>query len=175
VWRATSTDVIGFSQALKSHKIAIKGHVVILGAGATARAAAAACDGSAAHITVINRSLSRVQGMSDAVIDSELRFLNWDNLSVLSDADLVISTVPAGVTDSIELPQKTTAPFFEALYKPWPTPASALWASRGGFVIDGLDLLIHQAIAQIQIFTGKVFDSSAMYAQLRSVGLAALK
>jgi shikimate dehydrogenase len=175
VWRATSTDVIGFSQALKSHKIAIKGHVVILGAGATARAAAAACDGSAAHITVINRSLSRVQGMSDAVIDSELRFLNWDNLSVLSDADLVISTVPAGVTDSIELPQKPTAPFFEALYKPWPTPASALWASRGGFVIDGLDLLIHQAIAQIQIFTGKVFDSSAMYAQLRSVGLAALK
>jgi shikimate dehydrogenase len=175
VWRATSTDVIGFSQALKSHKIAIKGHVVILGAGATARAAAAACDGSAAHITVINRSLSRVQGMSDAVIDSELRFLNWDNLSVLSDADLVISTVPAGVTDSIELPQETTAPFFEALYKPWPTPASALWASRGGFVIDGLDLLIHQAIAQIQIFTGKVFDSSAMYAQLRSVGLAALK
>ena len=175
VWRATSTDVVGFSQSLNFNKIAIKGHVVILGAGATARAAAAACDGSAAHITVINRSLSRVQGMSDAVIDSELRFLNWDNLSVLSDADLVISTVPAGVTDSIELPQKTTAPFFEALYKPWPTPASALWASRGGFVIDGLDLLIHQAIAQIQIFTGKVFDSAAMYAQLRSVGLAALK
>ena len=175
VWRATSTDVIGFSQALKSHKIEIKGHVVILGAGATARAAAAACDGSAEQITVINRSLSRVQGMSDAVLESELSFLDWDNLSVLSDADLVISTAPAGVTDSIELPAKTSAVFFEALYKPWPTPASALWASRGGIVIDGLDLLIHQAIAQIEIFTGKTFDRLAMYSQLRSVGLAALK
>jgi len=175
VWRATSTDVIGFSQALKFHKIDIKGHVVILGAGATARDAAAACDGFATHITVMNRSLSRVQGMSDAVIESELSFLDWNNLSVLNDADLVISTAPAGVTDSIELPQKTSVPFFEALYKPWPTPASALWASRGGTVIDGLDLLIHQAVAQIEIFTGKTFDTASMYSQLRSVGLAALR
>ena len=175
VWRATSTDVIGFSQALKFNKIDIKGHVVILGAGATARAAAAACDGCATHITVINRSLSRIQGMSGSVIESELSFLDWDNLSVLSEADLVISTAPAGVTDSIELPAKTSAPFFEALYNPWPTPASALWASRGGVVIDGLDLLIHQAIAQIEIFSGKTVDSPSMYAQLRSVGLAALK
>ena len=175
VWRATSTDVIGFSQSLKFHKIDIKGHVVILGAGATARAAAAACDGFSTHITVINRSLSRVQGMSDAVIESELSFLDWDNLSVLNEADLVISTAPAGVTDSIELPQKTSVPFFEALYKPWPTPASALWTSRGGTVIDGLDLLIHQAMAQIEIFTGKTFDTASMYSQLRSVGLAALK
>jgi shikimate dehydrogenase len=113
--------------------------------------------------------------MSDAVIESELSFLNWDDLSVLSDADLVISTAPAGVTDSIVLPAKTIAPYFEALYKPWPTPASALWASRGGKVLDGLDLLIHQAIAQIAIFSGLSFDAQLMYVKLREVGLAALK
>jgi len=174
-WRATSTDVLGFSDALKYHKVDIKGHVVILGAGATARAAAATCDGAAEHITVINRSLSRVAGMSDAVLESELSFLNWDDLSILTDADLVISTAPAGVTDSIELPKRTSAPYFEALYKPWPTPASALWASRGGTIIDGLDLLIHQAIAQISIFSGAAFDTSVMYTLLRSVGLGALK
>ena len=174
-WYATSTDVIGFRNALEMHKVDIKGHVVILGAGATARAAAAACDSSQTQITVINRSLARVQAMSDAVIESELSFLNWDDLSVLADADLVISTAPAGVTDSIELPAKTSAPYFEALYKPWPTPASAMWASRGGKVIDGLDLLIHQALAQIAIFSGETFDSALMYSKLREVGLAALK
>ena len=157
------------------HKVEIKGHVVILGAGATARAAAAACDSSSTQITVINRSLARVQAMSDAVIESELSFLNWDDLSVLADADLVISTAPAGVTDSIELPAKTSAPYFEALYKPWPTPASAMWASRGGKVVDGLDLLIHQALAQISIFSDETFDSALMYTKLREVGLAALK
>jgi len=88
---------------------------------------------------------------------------------------LVISTAPAGVTDSIELPAKTSAPYFEALYKPWPTPASALWASRGGKVIDGLDLLIHQALAQIAIFSSETIDSALMYTKLREIGLAALK
>jgi shikimate dehydrogenase len=73
------------------------------------------------------------------------------------------------------LPAKTIAPYFEALYKPWPTPASALWASRGGKVLDGLDLLIHQAIAQIAIFSGLSFDAQLMYVKLREVGLAALK
>ena len=29
-WHATSTDVIGFANALKMHNIEIKGHVVIL-------------------------------------------------------------------------------------------------------------------------------------------------
>lgn len=174
-WHATSTDVIGFKNALDMHKVEIKGHVVILGAGATARAAAAACDNSETQITVINRSLTRVQAMSDAVIESQLSFLNWDDLSVLADADLVISTAPAGVTDSIELPANISAPYFEALYKPWPTPASAMWATRGGIVIDGLDLLIHQALAQITIFSGATFDSAHMYTKLREVGLAALK
>ena len=174
-WCATSTDVIGFRNALEMHKVEIKGHVVILGAGATARAAAAACDSWETQITVINRSLARVQAMSDAVIESELSFLTWDDLSVLADADLVISTAPAGVTDSIELPAKTSAPYFEALYKPWPTPASALWASRGGKVIDGLDLLIHQALAQIAIFSSETIDSALMYTKLREIGLAALK
>jgi len=174
-WHATSTDVIGFSKSLEMHKVEIKGHVVILGAGATARAAAAACDSSQTQITVINRSLARVQAMSDAVIESELSFLDWGDLSVLDDADLVISTAPAGVTDSIDLPARTSAPYFEALYKPWPTTASAKWASGGGGVIDGLDLLIHQAIAQIAIFSGADFDSALMYSKLREVGLAALK
>lgn len=173
-WHAISTDVIGFRNALTMHNIGIRGHVVILGAGATARAAAAACDSSNTQITVINRSSTRVQPMVDAVIESKVDFLSWDELSVLSDADLVISTAPAGVTDSIELPAKTSAPYFEALYKPWPTPASALWASRGGRVIDGLDLLIHQALAQVAIFSGLTFDTGLMYTKLRDVGVAAL-
>jgi shikimate dehydrogenase len=173
-WEATSTDVIGFSNALRMHSVPITGHVVILGAGATARAAAAACDGLASHITIVNRSIKRIDAMSAAVAQSELSFTQWSDASIIEDADLVISTTPAGVTDSLQLPSQVSAPFFEALYKPWPSVASNEWAKRGGFVIDGLDLLIHQGIAQMEIFSGVNIDSSNMYTLLRSVGINAL-
>ncbi len=173
-WHATTTDVLGFTNTLKMHGVDIHGHVVILGAGATARAAAAACDGLASQITVVNRSVARITDMSDAVIDSDLSFLDWSGTSIISEADLVISTTPAGATDSIVLPPTTSVPFFEALYNPFPTKASQQWNQRGGLVIDGLDLLIHQGLAQIEIFSGVQFDHDAMYSLLRTVGLAAL-
>ena len=174
-WRALTTDVLGFTEALKMHGVQVSGSVVILGAGATARAAAAACDGLAADITVVNRSLNRIEAMSESVEHSELNFVDWSQMHVLEDADLVISTTPAGVSDAIALPSKTSAPFFEALYKPWPTVASSEWSLRGGLVIDGLDLLIHQAMAQIEIFSARTFDKESMYSLLRAVGVDALK
>jgi len=174
-WEATSTDVIGFVNSLRMHEVSIAGHIVILGAGATARAAAAACDGLAKQITIVNRSIKRIEAMSRAVQQSKLSFVDWSGVSVIEDADLVISTTPAGATDSLQLPSQVRAPFFEALYKPWPTIASNEWGKRGGFVIDGLDLLIHQGIAQMEIFSGVTFDNSQMYKLLRGVGISALK
>jgi shikimate dehydrogenase len=174
-WEASSTDVMGFTTALQMHEVPISGHVVILGAGATARAAAAACDGLANHITIVNRSIKRIEAMSAAVQLSQLSFVEWSGVSIIEDADLVISTTPAGITDSMELPSNVRAPFFEALYKPWPTITSSEWAKRGGFVIDGLDLLIHQGMAQMEIFSGVRFDNADMYSLLRRVGISALK
>lgn len=174
-WNATTTDALGFSNALHMHGVDQYGHVVILGAGATARAAAAACDGHASLITVVNRSKSREVDMSETVLHSSLEFVGWDESAIVRDADLVISTTPAGATDSLILPAITTRPYFEALYNPWPTVASKEWALRGGLVIDGLDLLIHQAIAQIEIFSGIAFDHGNMYSLLRTVGVSALK
>lgn len=175
-WSATSTDVIGFANSLAMHGVDVEGHVVILGAGATARAAAAACDGLAKEITVVSRSTSRIPDMSNSVIVSDLNFVDWDNAQILHDADLIISTTPQGVTDhlSATFPTVTKAPYFEALYKPWPTFAAKEWAARGGLVIDGLDLLIHQGIAQIEIFSGVTFDTTSMYSLLRKSGLSAL-
>ena len=44
-----------------------------------------------------------------------------------------------------------------------------------GLVIDGLDLLVHQAIDQIHLMTGFVIDRKLMYQVLRTAGEAQIK
>jgi shikimate dehydrogenase len=40
------------------------------------------------------------------------------------------------------------------LYHPWPTPLAAAWAEHGGVVLGGQDLLVHQAVRQVELMTG---------------------
>jgi shikimate 5-dehydrogenase len=48
------------------------------------------------------------------------------------------------------------------------------WRRAGGSYVDGLDLLIHQAISQIQIFADQKVDRLSMAHLLRIEGLKAL-
>jgi len=172
-WQATTTDVAGFTHALLSHSAEISGKVVIIGAGATARAAAASCDGIASHITIMARSSRGADEIFECVDSSEMEFVAWGNQESIHDAQIIISTTPEGATDSlIEIfPERPQSIFFDVLYKPWPTQALAKWRENSGYVIDGLDLLIHQAISQVEIFTGTQIDRAEMAQMMRVVAL----
>jgi len=180
-WRATSTDVNGFSYALAAKSSGSFTSVVILGAGATARCAAAAFDGKGRKITVLLRSDYRKAQMQPCVSEGELHFAQWNDRTALLDADLIVNTTPAGVGDEVALllDHKPDAIFFEALYNPWPTRLLQSWRATQSRGIDGLDLLVHQAIDQITLQTAGVRkmdlpERSTFAAALRSAGLKAL-
>ena len=166
-WYATSTDVSGFIWALAQHEITDFNSVQIIGAGGTARAAAAAVDAPGRKITVINRNPEREAAMREAISLAEVNFVDWSNVQL--DADLVINTTPKGAADQLA---SGNGVLFESLYNPWPTVLASKW---DGKVIDGLDLLIHQAIDQIHLMTGFVIDRKLMYQLLRAAGEAELK
>ena len=166
-WYATSTDVSGFIWALAQHEITDSNSVQIIGAGGTARAAAAAVDAPGRKITVINRNPEREAAMREAISLAEVNFVDWSNVQL--DTDLVINTTPKGVADQLA---SGNGVLFESLYNPWPTVLASKW---DGKVIDGLDLLIHQAIDQIHLMTGFVIDRKLMYQLLRAAGEAELK
>lgn len=174
-WHAVTTDVSGFQHALIANGVARYEKIVIIGAGATARAAAAACDELGKHIVVINRSNKREEAMRAAVRSSKISFIGWNEK--LPEGDLVINTTPSGAAD-IFVAQCTFRPgglFFEALYHPWPTKLLARWRGLGGDTIDGLDLLVHQAIDQISLMCNVKVNRDELAPLLRAEGLAVLE
>jgi shikimate dehydrogenase len=165
-WYATSTDVSGFIWALAFNEIKEFEKVQIIGAGATARAVAAAIDAPGRTICVINRNSQRNSAMQSVVLDSNLEFCNWEEAEL--DADLVVNTTPKNAADSLS---SGSGILFDVIYDPWPTMLAAKWNGR---VIDGLELLVHQAIDQISLMTGFVIDRQLMVPLLRAAAEAEL-
>ncbi|NEE46348.1 shikimate dehydrogenase, partial [Streptomyces sp. SID8455] len=102
----------------------------------------------------------------------DVRIADWAEGTRALEAPLVIATTPAGTTDSVatDVPQHPGI-LFDVLYEPWPTPLASAWSARGGTVVGGLDLLVHQALLQVEQMTGR---SPAPLAAMRQAGEAAL-
>jgi shikimate dehydrogenase len=183
--RGENTDVPGMVAAVRALRPDAVGSAVILGAGGTAAAALAALrELGAVRAAVVVRSRERAAELAQAAVrlDVEITILDWPGDEALAGADLVISTVPAGVTDALIGSAPTslhsTGPgplragqlLFDVLYDPWPTPYAAAALAAGAQVIGGLELLVQQAALQVELMTGRVAPVEAM----RSAGLAAI-
>ena len=173
-WNLTSTDVSGFDFALKMHEIDQVESTLIIGAGATARAAVASVSRISKRVSVISRNPEREQAMNQASL-VEITYLPWELTDQLNSAKLVINTTPGRAADfflpSIKNPRGA---FFEVLYNPCPTAISKAWSESENQVIDGLDLLIHQGISQVEIFSGLSVDRELLYAKMRRAALSKL-
>lgn len=174
-WSLTSTDVDGFTYALNQHLISRVDRCLLIGAGATARAALPALKNIAREVVVVNRNPDRIRLMDQAASDLKVTYLPWELTDEINRSDLVINTVPGKGSEfflsSIKSP---VGVLFEVLYNPWPTELAKAWTSSGAQVIDGLDLLIHQAISQVEVFSRQSVDRLAMYALMRPAALKVL-
>ncbi|MEW2813081.1 shikimate dehydrogenase [Streptomyces massasporeus] len=153
-----NTDIPGMVAALREHGIDKVDAAAVLGAGATASSALAAlsriCPG---EIAVYVRSEARATEMRQWAerLDVAVRIADWADAEQALRAPLVISTTPAGATDALarSVPERPAA-LFDVLYDPWPTDLAARWSAYGGAVVSGLDLLVHQAVLQVEQMTG---------------------
>jgi len=170
VWKLFTTDVIGFKNAWNLHSGKQPLSVVIIGSGATARAAAAAFDSAGTRIQIIHRNSEREDSLRNCVQESSLDFSPWEFKDYLLSSDLVINTTPKFALDEFAaaLVTKPSGIFFDALYDPWPTHFAHAWSAQGGRVIGGLELLIAQGIEQIKFFTGADISTSDLSQFLRS-------
>lgn len=174
--RAESTGVPGLVAALRARGITRAERAAVLGGGATARTAVAALAEVADAVTAYVRTPARAEALrrTGAAAGVEVTVVGWEAAPTALLADLVVAATPAGATDPLvsrvpELP----ATLVEVLDHPWPTRLAAAWARRGGVVVDGLDLLVHQAVLQVALVTGATVDVRRLVPRLRTAGEAA--
>ncbi|MFI8942491.1 shikimate dehydrogenase [Streptomyces syringium] len=170
-----NTDIPGIAAALRERGARKVASATVLGAGATASSALAAlariCTG---EVTAYVRSAERAAEMRHwgERLGVDVRTADWSRAAEGLGAPLVVATTPAGATDGLaaEVPEHPGT-LFDVLYEPWPTPLAAAWADRGGAILGGLDLLVHQAVLQVEQMTG---CPTAPLAAMRAAGEAAL-
>ncbi|MFJ3698015.1 shikimate dehydrogenase [Streptomyces sp. NPDC090052] len=170
-----NTDIPGMIAAMRERGVEKVESAAVLGAGATASSALAAlsliCTGP---VTAYVRSAARAQEMRGwgERLGVDVRTADWAEAAGAFDAPLVIATTPAGTTDALAAAvPDAPGTLFDVLYEPWPTPLATAWQSRGGAVVGGLDLLVHQAVLQVEQMTGR---SPAPLAAMREAGERAL-
>ncbi|MEV6027428.1 shikimate dehydrogenase [Streptomyces sp. NPDC052036] len=154
-----NTDIPGMVAALRERGVEQVDSAAILGAGATASSALAAlariCTG---EVVAYVRSEARAAEMRQwgERIGIDVRTADWSEAARALHAPLVVATTPAGTTDVLAaaVPERP-ATLFDVLYDPWPTALAARWSAYGGAVVSGLDLLVHQAVLQVEQMTGR--------------------
>jgi shikimate dehydrogenase len=167
-WFADCTDVDGVTGALAgagSLKTA-----VVLGAGGTARAAIAGLVAlGVGEVSLVVRDPARAREAVDSARRAglpSLLVLTWADVdfgALCERADVVVSTVPPSATASIASLVARAGHVLDVIYHPWPTP---LASAAGERLSTGLDMLLHQAFGQVELFTGQAAPRAEMRAAL---------
>ena len=155
-----NTDVPGMVAALAAAGVAGAGTIAgaaVLGGGATARSALAALAAVTGEVTAYVRTPGRADALAATAeaVGLRLAVRPWSAAAEGLAAPLVVNTTTAGAADAlVAAVPGTVGTLFEVLYDPWPTPLAAAWTARRATVVDGLDLLVQQAVLQVGLMTG---------------------
>jgi shikimate dehydrogenase len=164
---ADNTDVAGAAAALRAAGVTAPAAALVLGAGGTAAAVLAAlAELGLAEVTVAVRDASRAGELRAAAARLGVAVALTAYHAVpdrLGEFPLLVSTVPAGAADRFaDLPFGADQVVFDVLYHPWPTPLAAAALAAGATVVGGLELLLQQAVGQVELMTGRPAPVEAM-------------
>lgn len=176
-----NTDVTGIASAIRracsQADRALPTSAVVLGARATASSALAALG----ELGIVTSTVAaRRFGGPGSVVAASSRLgvsidqVLWSDrdavLRAISGADLVISTLPAGVADPLaeHMTVREGQILLDVVYSPRETALRSAFKRNGGIVAEGTDMLIFQAAAQVQLMTGRAPKTDVMRGALEA-------
>jgi shikimate dehydrogenase len=169
-----NTDAPGLLRAMRAASVELGGRAVVVGAGGSARAAAFAL--SRSPLTIVNRTASRARELAAAVGAAAAELASDTARRALRDASVVVHCTTVGLaSDDLPFdPAQLGSPAVVDLVYRGATGETALVRAaraRGLRTVDGLDVLVHQAIASLEIWLARE-DLSRLAGALREAALS---
>ena len=186
-WAGDNTDIAGIVAALSTdlgeaqHWVmedsavadAVADTAVVLGAGATARSTLIAlAQLGVCRVRVAARNPERARqavGPLAAELSVDLTIVPigaWP----AEPTGYVVSTLPDGGADAAVAAladgghRLSGVRLLDCVYAHWPTPLALAAGDAGARVVGGLDMLVHQAVEQVELMTGRRPDWQLMLA-----------
>ncbi len=168
-----NTDGGGFARALERANIPIQGtRFILLGAGGAAKAVALKLvQQGAGHVTVCNRTVEKATALVAYSPDtmSACGFTLSELSNACSKCDVLINCTNLGMHGSPEFESldfldflPNGAPVCDLIYHPLETAFLKRAKGQGHPIMNGLSLLIHQAILALEHFTQTKIDADAV-------------
>ena len=182
-----NTDTIAVTKSLDKIKFAIAGQrALVLGAGGAARAAAYALGrAGASEVVVANRTFSRARelcamlaGLGIEAVASPASVNALREMVPMSQ--IVVNATSVGLKSPDDSPLPATVDFdpaavaIDMVYRPLKTRFLQQAREQGVQTIDGLDILIQQAIGSLSIWLNRTIDAGRLVPVMRAAGLEAL-
>ncbi len=150
-----NTDTAGVVRPLEQRLVIENARVLVLGAGGAARAAVWGLKERGAEVFILNRSAAPAQKLAR---QAHVRTVKRPDLKKLS-FDVIINATPVGMENLRESPleeNEINAKYvFDMIYDPPETRLLKLAKARGAQIIPGIEMFVHQAARQFEIWTGK--------------------
>src|SRR5271165_631451 len=151
-----NTDVSGVVRPLERRLSTLeKARILVLGAGGAARAAVFGLKERGAEVYILNRSIAPAKKLAH---QARARLAKRADLKKLA-FDVIINATPVGMGNTRETPlqeKEINARYvFDMIYDPPETRLLQLAKQRGAQIIPGIEMFVHQAARQFEIWTGK--------------------
>ena len=161
-WRADNTDAPGFLDALGTIDQEAD-HVLILGAGGSARAIAYALSVDGQKVTILNRTVEKARQLASACGGNNSAYGSIENASAyFESATIVINTTSMGYGGEIfDLPKGKDRIFFDISYGKTSARQIDHASTQGWRTRDGLNMLVAQAAFSFEIWFGEMPDREA--------------
>jgi 3-dehydroquinate dehydratase/shikimate dehydrogenase len=151
-----NTDAAGIVRPLERRLNTLEGaRILVIGAGGAARAAVFGLKERGSEVYILNRTAGPAKKLAH---QARARIIKRADLKKLA-FDVIINATPVGMGNQRESPlqeHEINARYvFDMVYDPPETRFLKLARERGAQIIPGIEMFVHQAARQFEIWTGK--------------------